>query len=323
MKAVQIVERSRVEFVEVDMPELQPGEALIRPTTISLCASDIFMLDYLPEDAYPQPPGSSGHELVGVVETLNGKHPEVMVGDLALAIIPDLYGMAEYRVAKFEDVLPVPKHVAQEHLVQAQQLGTVIYACKQLPNVIGKTVVVIGQGSAGQWFNTMLRRLGAKTIIGIDLLEHRLAISKSYDATHTVNNSLQHPTDTVRDILNGQLADIVVEAVGETETINLAIELTKPHGFLLQFGVPHEFQPVYNYYELFRKCLTLKAIVGAADEPRHISTRMALDMIASGEVDVRPLITHHFPFSRVPEAYNLQRSRKDGAIKIFIEMPTP
>ena len=77
----------------------------------------------------------------------------------------------------------------------------------------------------------------------------------------------------------------------------------------------------FNIREMFNKCITLKAIVMASREPNHTSTRIALNMIASGEVDAAPLLTHRFPFDQVEDAYELQRSRQDGAVKIIIDMP--
>jgi threonine dehydrogenase-like Zn-dependent dehydrogenase len=146
-------------------------------------------------------------------------------------------------------------------------------------------------------------------------------LSKHYGATHTINNASEDAAVAVQGIFGGELADVVIEAVGVAETINLAIDLAKDYAFFLQFGVPHDRHIKINIRDLFSKCLHLKAIVMASREPNHTSTRMALDMIASGEVDVSPIVTHRFPFERVLDAYELQRTRVDGAIKIIVEMP--
>ncbi len=321
MKAVQITAPNQAHIAEVPVPALKPGHALVRPICLSLCASDIYSLRYAPATSYPRLPGCSGHEMVGVVEALAGDHPHVKEGDLALTIAPEQAAMAEYYLAPFKNVLPVPEDVPPEHLVQAQQLGTVIYSCKQLPNLIGKDVAVIGQGTAGLWFDVMLKRLGAKRIIGVDLQAHRLAVSKFYGATDTVHNSRVDAVSAVKELLDGKQPDVVIEAAGEIASINLAIDLVRDSGFLLQFGVPHERRFVVNYGQLFRKCLNLKANVNAWSEPGHTSTLAAIDMIAKSEVDVRPILTHRFPFERVLEAYDLQDTRDEGNIKIIIEMP--
>ena len=62
-------------------------------------------------------------------------------------------------------------------------------------------------------------------------------------------------------------------------------------------------------------------IVGATDEENQMSTRIAVDLIASGVADPKPPITHHFPFAEVMDAYEMHRKRADETIKIVIEMP--
>ncbi|MEM9777858.1 MAG: zinc-binding dehydrogenase, partial [Chloroflexota bacterium] len=304
-------------------PSPKKGHALIRPLVLSLCASDIGVLKYAPDENYPQPPGSSGHEIIGIIEEINGDFAGMSLGDRVLALNPSQLGMAEYFTTPFEHILPVPAGVDPAHLVQAQQLGTVIYAAKQLPNMVGKSVAVIGQGSAGLWWNTMLNRMGASHIIGIDVQAHRAKVGLQYGATHTIHNKKAHAAKSIKTILNGNLPDVVIEAAGETDSINLAFDIAKDYGFVLQFGVPHEQSFMINYNEQFRKCLTVKHVVYATREPGHTSTLKALQMIASGEVNVAPVITHHFPFGQVLQAYELQATRDEGAIKIVINMPHP
>jgi alcohol dehydrogenase len=61
--------------------------------------------------------------------------------------------------------------------------------------------------------------------------------------------------------------------------------------------------------------------VGASIEANQTSTRIAVDLIASGRIDVSQMITHHFPFADVIDAYDLHRTRGEGCLKIVIEMP--
>ncbi|MEM7331335.1 MAG: zinc-binding dehydrogenase [Chloroflexota bacterium] len=324
MKAVQVVARGKAQFVETAVPELKPDHTLIKTHRLSLCGSDIAWLHYLSEEKYPCGPGSTGHEMIGYVEKIGtsktGDGPPYKIGDMVLAIVPDHGAMADYYLAPNKNVLTLPAHGDPEHLLQAQQLGTVIYACQKLPNLIGKNVVIIGQGSAGQWFNTMASRMGANRIIAVDLQAHRLMLSPQYGATHTIHNKASEPIDALQEITGGVLADVVIEAAGELESINLAASMVKHSGFMLQFGVPRAEAFPINYKELFIKCVTWQGIVHASREKDHLSTQIALQMIADGEVNVAPLLTHRFRFDQVLEAYALQDTRDEGAVKILIEM---
>jgi L-iditol 2-dehydrogenase len=321
MKAVQVVARGRVEFVEVPKPELRPGHALVQPRKLSLCGSDIRMLHFAPEDAYPFPPGTTGHEMVGVIEALDAPGSSLSVGDTTLTLAPNHEAMAEYFLAPVENVLPLPPGRPIEQLLQAQQLGTVLFASKLLPDVSGATVAVIGQGSAGLFFNYQLRQLGAETVVALDLDSNRLRLSKLFGATHTIYNRAVDPVESIRKVNGGELADVVVEAAGEVSAINLAIDLVRHGGDILFFGYPRGQVIPFNFENLFHKCCRARTIVGTAIEPNHASTRKALELVAGGHIDVSPLITHRLPLSDVIDAYELHRTRGEQCIKIVIEMP--
>lgn len=321
MKALQVVAPRQAEFVDAPRPELQPGHALIRTRMLALCGSDIWLMDHSPAERYPFAVGTTGHEVIGEVVAIDGSHDAVHVGDLTLTLAPDHRGMAEYYLAPIENLLPLPADRSPEELLMAQQLGTVIYACKQLPSVIGKTVAVIGQGSAGLWFNFMLKRFGARKVIAFDNHEHRRELSRRYGADAVVSGKADDVLDQFQSLNGGQLADVVVEAAGREAAINLAFDLAKHDtAFMLQFGLPRAPLTV-NYDTMFWKCLTVKSIVHAAREPGHTSTLHALELIGSGVLDVKPVLTHRLPFDRVHEAFDLQRTAADGAVKTLVEMP--
>ncbi len=324
MKAVQILMRDQVSIVDVDPPSLEANRVLLKANCISLCGSDVWMLQDAPPEDYPQPIGVSGHEVVSEVVAI-GKHTGALdfaVGDHVLVLSPALDAMSELYIAPIQNVLPLPSGVPLPHLLQAQQLGTVIYACQSLPNVIGKTVAVIGQGSAGLWFNLMLKRLGARRVVGLDLHAHRVALSTHFEADLGLHNEGMAEPEAVAAVnhaCHNAEVDIVIDAAGTESALNLAIALATREGFILSFGVPHQQQLTLDYYKLFRKCLTVRAVVGATiGDPTHACTRQAIDLIANGIVDLTPLITHHFPFSAVAKAYALQANPQDGAVKIVV-----
>jgi len=321
MKAVQLLAQSHAKFVEVPKPALKPGYALVRAIRLSLCGSDIRWLHHMAPEAYPCPPGTTGHEMIGVVEAVDAPGSPIKVGDVALTLAPDHCAMAEYYLAPVENVLVLPPGKSIDELLQAQQLGTVLYACELLPDVKDKDVVVIGQGSAGLWFDMMLRKLGASRVIAIDLQAYRLKAGAMYGATDTIHNAQIDAIQALADLTNGRMADVVIEAAGEVETINMAVDLARDYGFILYFGVPRAQSFPYKMDIFFDKCLQAQAIVHATREPGHTSTKKALNMITSNEVNVTPILTHRFPFAQVLEAYELHRTQDEGAIKILIDMP--
>lgn len=321
MRATQVMAPGEIQIVEVPKPSMKPGHALIRTKQVSLCGSDFHVIYHSEPNAYPLPPGMSGHEVVGVVEEIDDPSSSLAVGDVTLTLVRGNQGMTEYSLVPVRDLLPLTGAKPTEHLLQAQQLGTVLYAAKYLPtNVVSKRVAVIGQGSAGLWWNFVMRRLGARQVIGIDLQGHRLAISKHYGATHALHNADVDTLAAIYDLTNGELPDIVIEAAGEAETICMAVDLVKKDGTILYFGVPRLTTLDYPFFELFRKTALVRTIVGTLADQNHECTRMALDLITRGDADVGPMITHHFPFDQVIDAFELQATRDEGAIKIVVDM---
>jgi threonine dehydrogenase-like Zn-dependent dehydrogenase len=321
MRAVQVIAPGQAIFVETPKPILQPGHALVRIQQVSLCGSDIQMLHHYPPERYPLPPGTSGHEVVGVVEAVDAPGSGIQPGDLALTLVTGHRGMAEYYLAPAEHVLPLPPGKPLDHLLQGQQLGTVIYAAKRLPSLLDKDVAVIGQGSAGLWWNFIVRRLGARRVIALDLQAHRLALSAHYGATHTIHNHGTDGSQAVAALTDGRMVDIVIEAAGEADSVNLAIDLARKHGYVMYFGVPRMRTLDFAFERLFWKCLQTQAIVGAMEDPNQACTRLALAWIAEGIADPGPMITHHIPFDQVFAAYELQNTRDEGAVKIVVDLP--
>jgi threonine dehydrogenase-like Zn-dependent dehydrogenase len=289
---------------------------------LSICGSDVRAVYHAPREEYPLPVGRGGHEVIALVEDVRGPAEGVACGDLVMALVPGDAGMAEHFCTPADNLLPLPEGAPPEELLMAQQLGTVIHACKRLQNVVGADVVVIGQGSAGLFFDAMLRRLGARRVVAVDVVRARLDAAAHFGATHAINARLVDPQGAISGITARRMADLVVEAAGEPETINLMPRLVRENGALLSFGIPrgpHSFE--FDYFSLFRKKCVLTSSDGAILEAGRASTRMALELVARREIDVRPMLTHRLPFSRVQEAYELARSRADGAIKIIVDMP--
>lgn len=323
MRAGRLVEIGRVVFEEAPIDPPQPGELLVQSRFASICGSDLHGVNYgveLPPP--PWPPGYPGHEGVGhVIESRADGFAE---GDLVLAVPNAAIGrcMAEYqRLAAVTAVKIDPAlDLALEHILMAQQLGTVIFALRRYPtDVAGKTVVILGQGSAGLFFCHLLKRAGAARVIVADLTPARLALSPGFGADVTLQAGQDDVRAAVADLTGGQGADYVVEAVGTRATLAQSIELASPDSKLLWFGLPDTSDPVnISFQKFFRKRLTAQTVYGAQFEPGLVSFRVALDMIARGDIDVTPLLSHILPIEEVGRAFELAHSRDDEAIKVSV-----
>lgn len=323
MRAGRLVELGRVEFEEVPIDPAQPGELLVHSRFASICGSDLHGVQYgveLPPP--PWPPGYPGHEGIGhVVESRADGFDE---GDLVLAVPNAAIGrcMAEYQRLQAVTAVkidPAPD-LPLQHLLMAQQLGTVIFALRRYPtDVAGKTVVVLGQGSAGLFFCHLLKKAGAARVIVADLSQARLDVSPHFGADVTINAAEDDVRAAVLDLTGGKGADHLVEAVGSRQTLALSIELVAPDSKMLWFGLPDTTDTVpISFQKFFRKRLTAQTVYGAQFEPGLVSFRVALDQIARGDIDVSPLLSHVLPVEQVSRAFELAHSREENAIKVSV-----
>ncbi len=336
VKAVQITAPCRAEIIEVEMPTLEPGEVRVQLQKTCLCGSDIPFfaydqqrlanegklnasghIDYSKSSVYPLPVGLSLHECVGVVaESASDKFKP---GDFVLGLPFNQYGFFEYLTLPDCRVFPLPEGpVSKEEILLAQPLGTLLYGFRMMPDITGKTVAVLGQGPIGLMFNALLKLRGAARVIGIDRLEARSEVGRALGADHCINASGEKALESVANLTDGKMADVVIEAVGHGElAFNEAIDLTCQEGLLFAFGVVDtEYVDHYAFGKAFYKNLTIKHTVGAKDEGYFVE---AARLIAEGAVDLKPLLTHSHPFSDAQGAYERFVDRQDGAIKVVID----
>jgi threonine dehydrogenase-like Zn-dependent dehydrogenase len=279
----------------------------------AICGTDMPAFAYNhPSSNYPSPPGYSQHECIGSV--VASTSPRCKEGDEVLALPNGSNGLAEYFIAHESGTIPLTPHPRKECVLMAQPLGTVVWALRKLGNLLNRDTVVMGQGPIGLMMTSMLSNLGARTIVALDLLDYRLAVSRTMRATHTVNVGNTDPIEVVREVTGGRMADLVVEAVGhQTETINRCIDLVKREGTILAFGVPDDDYYSIYFNELFRKNITLMTSVGP-DVQNDFP--LAMDFITQGRIDVSPIISHIIPFTEAQRGFEMSLYKEDGAIKI-------
>ena len=115
------------------------------------------------------------------------------------------------------------------------------------------------------------------------------------------------------------LADLVVQAVGHRDhALNLCIDLCRPEGRILNFGLTEERIDGVHWLELQRRNVTVHATIGP-DFERDFP--LAMRWISEGRIDVAPIITHRFDLSNIQEAFETFRERRDGALKVLVDFP--
>lgn len=319
VRAAQLVAPRNWQLIEVEKPEPKPGNMLVRIERVAICGSDKPSFCGF-HDSYPLPVGVTGHEGLGVVEACpSGTYEE---GERVLLSGFDRGLYQEYVLANDHGVVRLPQDFDAEVILMAQLLGTVIHSFYKMGNLINQRVVVIGQGAVGLLFDAVLRNLGARQIIGVDLLDYRLELGRRMGATHSINPGKQSLVEAVTQITEGELADVVVEAVGEEETLNQIHALARRNASVICFGVPdkgsHDGRVSLQMMAMFRKELRLITSVGP--EPWKDYT-IARDWIVQDRLDVRPIVSHVRPFETIQESFEMafDYPEQDRVVKIVLK----
>jgi L-iditol 2-dehydrogenase len=307
--------------VEAPVEPLRDGDLLVRTRYASLCGSDLHVVKYGVEtDPSLWAPGYPGHE--GVGQVVEARAPGFAPGDEVLLVppVPESRCYAEWQRVRATSAIRLDGPPPLDQALMAQQLGTVLFAARQHPwPVAGRTVAVIGQGSAGLFWSWTLKRAGAARVIVADRSPTRLAAAAGFGADVLVDVRTDDITDAVMDLTGGGGADFVVEAVGRRETLLQSVGLCRPGGALFWFGLPDTNDPVPVDFRLFfRRKLTAFSTYGAQGEPGLVSFRRALGHIRDGDIDVRPLLSHVVPVEEIDRAFRLADTCEDGVLKVSV-----
>lgn len=317
MKASCLIQPERYEIVETTVPAIQPGEVLVRIQRAAICGSDVHIFHNVPpQKKYPSITGFSGHEAVGIVE--RSTDPAWPAGQRVLVVPPSINAFAEFVTVPSTQLVSLPEDTSWDKLVIGQQLGTVIFCLRKASNLMDKSVAILGQGPAGLMFAALARHMGARRIIGIDLVPSRLEVARLMGADEVIDARGIDVGRAVADLTNGQLADVAIEAVGLAGTIDTVSSLVRIGGELIFFGIPPTGQMSFDFERFFRRYARTITSAGAPAEPGFPSFRLAMDMIRRGTIDVTPLISHVLPLDDIQKAFHLADTKEDRAVKIVL-----
>lgn len=320
MKAARVIGPKKFEIEDVPVPEIIDGECLIKLETWSVCGSDIRHA-YGPihdEEEYPMRVGGPCHEAAGTI--VESRSDKFKVGQRAI-VLPGPRtsgGLVEYINGDERRMALVPDHGDISSWVMCQPSGTVLYSCQQIGTILGKNILVMGQGAIGLSFTAILARSGAKKLIAADLFDNRLEFSKRFGATHTINPSKENLDEAVMELTGGEGVDITVEAAGYPDTLEAALRLVKNLGKTIIFGIQGGvagYRTPIDTSLLLRKAPTIIPTQGATsgDPITHIENMIELK--ERGWWDPGEMATHMMKFDDVQQAYDMYEQREDNIIK--------
>ncbi len=309
MKEVLLYKAQDMKLIESPKPECGPADVLIKLKACAICPTDLRKYRFGKKGSpLLHLPMNMGHEWAGdVVEAGESvEYPEV--GTRVRGI--GWGGYAEYNKVNVLAATRRGKRI-QEALVEipdgASYLeGTFVENVEvgihsvvdQAGGSIGKTIVIIGAGQMGLTQIMIAKMIGATTIV-TEMMDWRLELAEKYGADHVIDASKEDPVEAVKKITKGRMADGVVISVGVPAAILQGMNMLGRNGRAVLFGgatldTTITFNPnVIHYGD--------RALVGCSGGPSR--GQLSMDLIASGKIPVKDLISHRFKLEELPDAF--------------------
>jgi alcohol dehydrogenase len=211
----------------------------------------------------------------------------------------------------------VPQALTDEQVLMCPDIMSTGFSGAERGGVlVGDTVAIFAQGPIGLCATAGARLLGATTIIGVESVAARAEMARSMGADHIVDFSRVDPVDEIMRLTDGRGVDVAIEALGRQDTFAAALRVLRPGGTLSSLGV-------------YSQDLTIQmgAFAAGLGDHKIITTlcpggkermRRLMEVVASGRVDTRPLVTHRFSLNDIEKAYDLFANQRDGVLKVAI-----
>lgn len=319
MLAGEIYQPNSIRLIDVPNPmaasEVPSGQILLEPQLACLCGSDLLYYE-ADNPGYTPHVGQSLHEMIGrVVDTTSDKFA---VGDRVLSVPVEHYGFYGRYWVDAARTIPIAANCSDTAAVLSQPLGTVLFALRRIPSVLARRVMVFGAGPIGQLFVRVLKLFGAAQIIVVDPVRDRLDLALAGGATDVFHGTAAEAAASAAAMPEGG-PDLVIEAVGHRQQVlNECIAACRPGGEILFFGVPPTEVNGIKLKDMFWKNLRLYTSVGPSFE---IDFPLAMKMVAERTIDVEPLVSHRMPIDQIQAAYDVFATRREGAMKVFLDFP--
>jgi L-iditol 2-dehydrogenase len=328
MLACLINGQGEAEVREVPIPKLHPGEVLIKLASAGICGTDIEKV----RGSYG-PGGILGHEVSGTIVSVGDGVTDLKESDRVIAhhhvpcfncqychdgdyTMCDLFkrtnfdpcGLAEYfRVPETNvargAVVQIPLQTSFEEASMMEPTACCIRALDKAVVKPGDRVLVVGLGPTGLTQIQLLKKLGASTIIGVDILTHRLEMARKLGANEVIDSTTGNFSEQViRSALVGM--DLAIVSTGNPKAILPALASVRKGGRLLLFGAPPQGATIeLDVGSLFSRQISIVTSYSCVESDIH----RALELLVKGELDLRSMVTDRFALKEAPRA--LERAR--------------
>ena len=340
MKAAFVKESSKVVVEDVKQPELDSGDILVKMSACGICGSDLEKV----YGKYSQPSNRLGHEPSGIIDEVGQSVTDFKKGDrvfvhhhvpcyschyclhgnetmckkysetnLSPCGLSEKFIVPEWNV-KHGGVLKIPDSMSFDEAAMIEPLACCIRAWNKLSFQKGDSAAILGVGSTGMMHVMLSHAHEFEKIFCIDVNDFRLDFAKQFDITEAIKSTDSQLQDKVLVPTDNRGVDVAIVATGNLQAFSSAIDLVRKGGTVILFGVPSSGATLnLDMSKVYSKEITLYTSYAASDA----DTKAALELISSGKIDVKKLITHRYQIDDTAQAFEHAHNGADS-MKIII-----
>lgn len=344
MKVALLTELNTFSVQDIEKPIPKDNEVLVKVKAAGICGSDIHKMQS--EWKYDLPM-VMGHEFAGEVEAVGEGVKTLAVGDrVAVApLIPcaqciycqsgkfqlcdDYQMIGSHRYGDFGQYCLVPEanainigsKISYEEAAMIEPLAVAAHGVMGLNPQLGDQVAVFGLGNIGMLSVQWLRLAGVKKIIGIDIDPKKLAESRNYGVTDTINPLEENLEERVFELTDGLGVDIALECAGSKITEEQCLLVTRKGGTIGYQGIAYTDVLLRQkaFENIFRREYTLKGFWNSYSAPfPGKEWAHSVAFIESGQIKLKEMISHRFQLDDIQKAFNLTVHREESYNKVMI-----
>ncbi|HTT33416.1 MAG TPA: alcohol dehydrogenase catalytic domain-containing protein [Methylomirabilota bacterium] len=345
MRAGVFREKGIVRVEEVRVPEVGPGEVLIKVAACGICGTDIKKIFH----RYVEPPQILGHELAGTVVAIGPGVTKWKPGDrvmsfhhipcttcfycerrlfsqckqykttgLTAGFTPNGGGFAEYVKAMpwvaEHGIVALPDNVTFEEATFIEPINTILKAVQKARVASGDTVLITGCGPIGLQL-LMVARLEGALIYTSDPMAVRRAKSISLGAVESFDPTGGKLVEQIKARTEGRGADAVLVAVAHPAVVVEALAAARPGGRVLLFAANDPVTKIE--FPAAAVGIDEKEILGSYSAAVDIQEAAAA-LVLQKKLPVMEIVTHRFPLDRIQEALELAAKPTEQSLKVLI-----
>ena len=332
-----------------EVPAPGPHEVRVRVRRIGVCGSDVHYYTHGRIGPFVvEAPLVLGHEVMGVVEALGEGVTRLSVGDrvalepghpcrrcayckrgeynlcpeMTFMATPPVDGaLAEYVIWPDDFAFALPDSISDDAGALLEPLAVGVWAARKGAVGPGDSVAVFGAGPIGCTTIQAAKAAGATTIIAVDLEDFRLDLARRVGATHSLNARHQDVLAMIRELTRRDLplshagVDVAFETAGSLPTTRMTLAAPRPGGRAVLVGLPPDPEVSLDIVSAASREVTLRGVFRYAN-----CYPAAIDLVASGAVDLDALVTHRYAFNQTPEAFAFADHEKKTSMKVMIDV---